>query len=122
MFMRLVRAATIRERPDSALRAPATIDALVVVIVFVLVLILVFVFIFIFVFILVIFFFIQLAALGQHDAVGELAGLLRFGHHFFLFADAGAPEPEQHFVEQEHALFAAGLNAGIDAVRFVLAD
>src|SRR4029077_8304580 len=31
-------------------------------------------------------------------------------------------EPEQAFVEQEHAVLAAGLDAGVDAVRLVFAN
>src|SRR5207247_1590405 len=65
---------------------------------------------------------VEQAALGLADLGGQLLRLGRPQQHLFLLDNPVLPQFEEVLVEQEHAVLAAGLDAGVDAVRLVLAD
>src|SRR5262249_35833599 len=100
-----------------ATNLPAT-PRLVVFLVVVLVVILLVLVLVLFVFL----FFVQFAALGLGNLVGQFLRMGGAHQHFFLLAGAFFPQLEQHLVEQEHAVLAARLDGGVNAIRFVLAD
>src|SRR5262249_6244865 len=102
--------------PASTWTIVFVIFVIVVVIIIVVIIILVFVFVLVFVL-----FFFEDTPLRLSDLGCQFLRLVRPQQHFFLLADAVLPQGEELFVEQEHAVLAAGLNAGVDAIDLVLA-
>src|SRR5438067_2053659 len=94
----------------------ATGGTIVVLVVIIIIIVIVFVFV------LVLLVIGQEAALGLADLVRQFLRLGGPHQRLLLLDQAVLPQLEQAFVEQEHAVLAAGLDAGVDAVRFVLAD
>src|SRR5262245_28383364 len=97
--------------------APPARRRLVVLVLLVLVVVVVFLVVVVLVVLLVVH-----AALGQGDLRRQLRRLRRLQQYLLFFTLAVLPQPEQTLVEQEHAVLAPGLNAGVDAVDLVLAD
>src|SRR5262249_47930194 len=62
------------------------------------------------------------AALVLGHLGGQLGGLVGPHQRLFLLHRLGLPQLEQGLVQQEHAVLAAGLDAGVDAVGLVLTD
>src|SRR6185312_13316024 len=60
--------------------------------------------------------------LGELDTLAEIRGLARLEHDFLFLDQPLLPQVEEAVVEEHHAVFAAGLDRGIDPVRLVFAD
>ena len=66
--------------------------------------------------------FIEEAFFSHGNTAREFGGFLCLDEAFFLVAEAVFPEVEEAFIHEEHAVFSAGLDGGVDAVGFVFAD
>src|SRR6516165_1073176 len=62
------------------------------------------------------------ALLRHGDAIGQVGRLGRFAERLFFLDRVIAPQPEEAFVHQEHAVLGAGLDRRVDAISLILAD
>src|SRR5262249_39729954 len=108
----------------SATLAVTRAGVLVVLVLFLIVFILVLVLVLVLLLLVLLFLLVlvPLAAFGLGDLGGQVGRLAGPQQALLLLDHAVLPQLEQALVEQEHAVAASRLDAGVDAVSLVLAD